>query len=358
MKSRISFPLILWALVFAFLQCSLPTEESEGWVEEKYPLCIMNSDGTGYRVLREGFYARDMSFINSDSQIVAVGSSGVDILSLNGATVISFLFNLRNVYSSTLSSDGKLLAFVASEENQPGKDIYLINSDGTNLTKLTNTADVPEQHLSFSAGNDMLIYSTNPLDYKSASIEFIDLSKQRITVLLTTRESVNPEFGPIPFWYPTFNFNEEKIFFYWQKQNESTWQFYAQLHAIDILRRRVVLIDNSASIGGAIETTANMDQILYLHLGDDARLTVIDSEGTLMWQPDLPPAINSVYHFSPTANEFAFGKMSGYNHEDDYIYTVNLDTKTTKRLRLGAFPVYSSSGQKIVFIGYNRIVHN
>jgi hypothetical protein len=349
------------ALILTLPCCSnlLDDRDREGWVEEHYPLCMMNPDGSGYKVIKDDIEVSCMAIDNSKSQIMVLHQDEMKFFNYNGEITHEYEINLNGITHPTFSFDQKFLTFMASDKGRTNKDLYAINADGSNLRKLTDTPNVAEQFPAFSHERDKIVYSTLSVpDYKFSTIEIMELDNGNTTVLHNFENDLDPHFSYNPFWYPVFNFNDEKVLFYWQRRNNSTDLRFTELYSVHVESHEIALLDGSASYTGAIVTTSRSDQALFMHLNGSSHLTLTNSHGQFFWQPNLSDNYNTIYSFSPTDNKFVYAKQARYNYFEDYIYVIDIETKSINKIRLGAYPMYSSDGKKIFFVGYERIEHN
>ena len=127
---------------------------------------VINADGTGAtpllsrpslseapQISDDGSKVALVSFVGSDFEVFVINSDGTGLKQLTDNTVSDF--------RPSISSDGSKIAFVSNF------DIYVINSDGTRLTQLTNTntsATVSDPSISGDGSKVAFAYDEGPED--------------------------------------------------------------------------------------------------------------------------------------------------------------------------------------------------
>jgi Tol biopolymer transport system component len=128
---------------------------------------VINADGTGVitllsrpslsaapQISDDGSKVAMSSFVGSDSELFVVNSDGTGLKQLTDNAVSDF--------RPSISSDGRKIAFISNF------DIYVINSDGTGLTQLTNAteteATVSEPSISGDGSKIAFISDEGPVE--------------------------------------------------------------------------------------------------------------------------------------------------------------------------------------------------
>lgn len=113
-------------------------------------IAVINEDGTGQTILTDGNDDRDPSWSPDGSQIVFSGSrvGGVNIIRMNANGTGQVL--LTNTVSPVLnmqpawSPDGTKIAFTSSRAGARRSEIWMMNADGTNPVRLTVNVQLGE----------------------------------------------------------------------------------------------------------------------------------------------------------------------------------------------------------------------
>ncbi|HEY0764223.1 MAG TPA: Calx-beta domain-containing protein [Pyrinomonadaceae bacterium] len=113
-------------------------------------IAVINEDGTGQTILTDGNDDRDPSWSPDGSQIVFSGSrvGGVNIIRMNANGTGQVL--LTNTVSPVLnmqpawSPDGTKIAFTSSRAGARRSEIWVMNADGTNPVRLTVNVQLGE----------------------------------------------------------------------------------------------------------------------------------------------------------------------------------------------------------------------
>jgi Tol biopolymer transport system component len=142
----------------------VPTDPGSFSDAEAY---VINSDGTGVtplfskpslseapQISDDGSKVVFSAFVDGDSEIFVVNSDGTGLKQLTDNTWSDF--------RPSISSDGRKIAFVSDF------DIYVINSDGTGLTQLTDTnatATVSDPSISGDGSKVAFAYDEGPEDF-------------------------------------------------------------------------------------------------------------------------------------------------------------------------------------------------
>ena len=111
-------------------------------------IAVINEDGTGQVILSNGNDDRDPSWSPDGSQIVFSGTrfGGVNIIRMNadGTGQIPLTDSLNPISNSqpAWSPDGTKIAFVSSRAGSRRAEIWVMNADGTNPVRLTENVEL------------------------------------------------------------------------------------------------------------------------------------------------------------------------------------------------------------------------
>ena len=139
----------------------------------EYHIFVINSDGTGLTRLTSGINGKNPS-ISDDGHKIAFYSDIADeqtydyelfVINSDGTGLKQLTFNATiNTYHNypSITSDGTKIAFAGNVDNTPnifvGKtpNIFVVNSDGTNLTQLTH--DTNDYHPAISGDGSKIVF--------------------------------------------------------------------------------------------------------------------------------------------------------------------------------------------------------
>lgn len=216
-------PLYSFGLLLTLSNCSNPVDDWPNWSEESHPLCMMNSDGSGYQVIQDNITVSCMAIDNSKSQLMVLDGNEMRFLNYEGEITHEYEIGLEGITDPVFSADQRALLCMASDKNAKNKDLYLIQTDGSGLRKLTDSPNVTERYPSFSHQGDRIVYATLSVpDYKFSTIEIMDLASGDTTVMHSFENHLEPHISYNPFWYPVFSFDDKRVLFYWHKRNSRT----------------------------------------------------------------------------------------------------------------------------------------
>jgi TolB protein len=123
-------------------------------------ICLTNTDGTGQRNLTDNQSVDDVdpSWSPDGSRIVFSsdrdGDSEIYVMDTDGTNLTQLTNNFEDDYRPAWSPDGLSIAFVSSRAG--GRDIYVMAADGTGQLNVTNTASWLEVSVDWSPDSTML----------------------------------------------------------------------------------------------------------------------------------------------------------------------------------------------------------
>jgi Tol biopolymer transport system component len=120
----------------------------EGISGINYELFVVNSDGTGLTQLTNNTEYDNHPSISSDgSKIAFLSNNDVFVINSDGTGLTQLINTNASISSPSISGDGSKVAFVrdegvidfnGSEPIYPNSEIFVVNSDGTGLTQVTD----------------------------------------------------------------------------------------------------------------------------------------------------------------------------------------------------------------------------
>ena len=226
---------------------------------------------------------------------------------------------------NTAESGGKIAFQSARDGNY---EIYSINADGTNLTRLTDNPAIDRNPV-FSHDGSMVAFVSNRYGHDNIFIMNADGSGvQRLT---TGTLDDNPGWST----------NDEEI-------------VYSSLIGFD---REIVIMNADGTGKHAITHNNNLDaqpdwsrdgkKIVF---NRDYQIAVMNPDGTDSTVLTNLPGFNEWPHWSPSGNEIVFHSTASGNYQ---VYVMNADgtgiTRITHDAAIDAWPVWSPNGQYIAF---------
>jgi len=101
---------------------------------------------------------------------------------------VKFLTEGGKACRSHFSRDGKKVAYVSSQADAKG-DIWLMNPDGSEKTRLTRRNETYDYFPSWSADNKFIVFSSSPRNHKLRgdwALYLVKVDSKRVTLLLDT----------------------------------------------------------------------------------------------------------------------------------------------------------------------------
>ena len=271
------------------------------------------------------------------------------------ALTVEDMWAMKRVSQLTISPDGKTLAFTVQtysmDENKGQKDIYLINSDGTNLRVLKNS-DKNESNPQFSPDGKTIAYS---FDNQIWTCDYEGKNDKQLTNIYT---------GASGFKYSA---DGKKMLFV-----SSVWP--------DCETQECNKEKDEAKANDPVEAEV-FTELMYRHWDDwrgpkRSHLFLLNLENgsyddlTLLSNSDCPPiALGGAddYNFSPDGNEVAFvmntDKVIATSTNND-IFLLDLKNAVPGKVKkykkmsesggVDVNPVYSPDGKYIAFLSMER----
>ena len=333
--------LALGVVLLILIHCDFSTD-TEGWVEEKYPLRIMDVNGENAKTLIEdGFGTAALYFVANDEKILALWLNSFSLIDIDSAADRqNYSLPIQRPGLAALSPDGSLLAITGAEGDNVS-DLYIVGFDGSNFRNLTHSPDVAESQPSFSVDGKKIVLTTSAKT-GDQSISYYDLEKDTLIQILSHADdpaTLNPDYY---FWYPYFGPDDHTILFI---AGES-------LYSLNISTKIQTVLDPKAMYPLCISDDGR--KLVYLKRGDPPAVAIMDADGSGMLELDGDVSYSCEFHLSKDGR-----KILIYNrhYDEKMIYIVNSDGTGRKRLARGANASFSSDEARVVFSGYTAIVH-
>lgn len=343
----------LYLLLIFSISCSVP-DGNEYYAVEKYPLCLIQSDGTNYSELSEdGYGGATLWFILDDTKILIIWADDIYHFDINSQE-LKFILNVpfTALRSPTLSPDRSSVIFVASDQN--GEDLYKVDINGSNLKNLTNSPGTYERFPSFSEDGKKIIFTTFS-DFADQTISYYDLEKESVFQIISHPDDHRVINWIIYFWYPVFGDNDNII--YYIKPTENVSVSGDSLFYYDSSYKIRKLLDSQASFTGRLFMSANRERLIYLKHGEPCALAAIDSHGGNSNILDNYVFNDCEYEISQSGDKVLYWYSNTENYEKQ-LFIVNSDGSNKINLASGKNASFSLDGEKIVFTGYKKIVYD
>jgi len=227
------------------------------------------------------------------------------------------------------SPDGRYIAFVSFRDGNA--ELYLMNSDGTNEIRLTNTA-ANEYYPSFSSDGKFLVFN-----------RIIDKSYQIVVMELSSRREVQITKGSNNFVAPKVSPDDTKIVCYSDLDGTGRYQIYV-LKIDGTQPTKMTKSDsgqcvepnwspNGKEIVFVYETAPSGDSYLYVVSNDQQSIRALTSEPAKYYRPC----------WSPDGKKIAFS--SNYGDADfTQLFTINPDgtgiTQITEYIHYCHYPTW------------------
>lgn len=351
MKKLFAYSILFSLVIF---NCDFPTE-SESWIEEKYPFCIIDSNGKNLKILKEeGWNGGSLYFISNDKEIIILSSDSFYLLDKEtGDEEFIYRIPLRDIRDKKLSPDRTFLIFIAT--NDEGRDLYSVNIDGSNLHRLTYSPTEYKRYPSFSHDGQKIVYSSFYLwsdpNAKEQKITIYSLADSTQKVIISEKNKENVSYTPIHYWYPCFSFDNERILFL--KSNEVAGA-EDSLFTIKIDGTNKKLIDPNASNFAPLSVSNNSNRLVYLRYGDPFRVASMNDDGSDLIEIDKDVSFYCDYIISDNGKKVLLWDR---HTNENLLYIVDSDGLNRIKLASAIRGSFSISGTKIVYTGYNKITH-
>ena len=117
------------------------------FVDSHYQIFVVNTDGTGLKQLSDNTsYSSHPSISGDGSKVAFISNSTLIVINSDGTGLTPLTNSTMDISNPSISGDGSKVAFtshVSSDDSDdfdiPNSEVFVINTDGTGLTQLTNT---------------------------------------------------------------------------------------------------------------------------------------------------------------------------------------------------------------------------
>jgi uncharacterized delta-60 repeat protein len=213
----------------------------------------------------------------------------LEIYSMNadGTNQTRVTFNDAADYDPGSSTDGSRIAFVSDRDKND--EIYVMNANGTGQTRLTNNIE-RDVNPSFSPDGTKIVFSS--LRDGNWEIYVMDANGLNQT-RLTTNTSIDDE--------PSFSPNGNKIVF------SSTRDGNREIYAMDVNGANQMRLTVNAAVDTEPAFSPDGSKIAFRSFRDgNSEVYVMNSDGSRQWNITKNPAADFNPSFSPDSSRMAF----------------------------------------------------
>ena len=310
--------IILLTTLYLF-SCTNPYEGEGGWQEDW--IATINSTGDSLNYITKDYLGGVQFIPDTTTILINRGSAGIWTMNIDGTDIKCINDSANTGYEiPCISSDGTKIVFSDG-------DVYTMNIDGTNLQCLTYTPDVIDRYPHFSPDGSQIVYTTI-LDtfYSIYVIEENGSNKRKIISNINVGR----------YTYPIFSSNGEKIYYHLSGGQERG------LYLFNLVDSTNTILFNGNTLFNPISTSEDGSKVVF---STSYIVYIINTDDML---------INELFNesdnarISNDANKVVF----------DGIGIINSDGTEQKWLAKGRNPVFSSDGEKIVFIAEREFPEN
>jgi len=244
------------------------------------------------------------------------------------------------------SPDGSKIVFSSDMDGQMGSNIYVMDSDGTNITRLTTTNESLEGFPSWSSDGSKILFSSDMDGQMGYNIYIMDSDGTNITRLTTTNESLDVS----PSWSP----DGSKIVF----SSDMDGQMGSNIYVMDSDGTNITRITTTnESLDGFPSWSSDGSKILFSSDMDGLRrgynIYVMNSDGTNITRiTTTNESLDVSPSWSPDGSKIVFS--SDMDGQDSNIYVMDSDGTNITQLTSNQYGVddyakWSPDGKKIVF---------
>jgi Tol biopolymer transport system component/DNA-binding winged helix-turn-helix (wHTH) protein len=235
------------------------------------------------------------------------GAGDIYVMNSDGSNVTRLTFTPAAESSSVWSPDGTKIVFDSARDGN--RELYIMNSDGSNQTRLTFNPTIDSGPVSFSPDGKRIAFSRNASNEGEAVYNY-DIFVMNIDGSELRQVTTDPEFDAEPVWSP----DGSRIFF--TSGRDHNFRLYA---ISPDGTGEVDLSPNSPTSFGAFAFTADGKQVYCTgntpEKIEHIQIYLINADGTNRRQ--LTTFEDKVYRiaYSPTVHKFAISSKKVGNYE-------------------------------------------
>ena len=287
-------------------------------------------------ILNEGRFEHTATLLTTGRVLVAGGVGNK-----------SFLASAELYDAASGSSDGPKIVF-GSARNGGNHDIYAMDLNGSNQTRLTNNPAYDDQPRWSPDGNKIVFMSDRNGNFEVYSMNADGSSQTRLTN--------SPAADGFPSWSPD---GTKIAFVSGDLRNPSTFEIYV-MNSDGSNRTRLT---NDALIDGVPAWSPDGTRIVFMSGGPSVfdpnsfEIFVMNADGSNRIRLTNNQVVDGQPSFSPDGTKILFGSGDAMNPNGIEIYVMNANgsnrTQLTNNSMTDGFPAWSPDGAKIIFASGN-----
>ena len=273
---------------------------------------------------------------------------------LEGTTCFSaFLRNLFVIGLSLIIASVDLayaietkIAFISTRDGNA--EIYAMNSDGTNIVRLTKHPAI-DAYPAWSPNGTKIAFTSNRRNGSTHEIYIMD-ADGKAPVRLTKNNQPVPAYDESPSWSP----DGRRIAFASNREGNS------EIYVMDTNGKNIVQLTRTIDREATPSWSPDGSKIAYVSrdINADSDIYVMNADGGNPANLTRNPgAMNRDPSWSPDGRRIAFESWGVENHD---IYVMDTDGKNVVQLNdnfaWDAFPAWSPDGRHIVFTSLRNLV--
>ncbi|NBC28040.1 MAG: DUF5050 domain-containing protein [Bacteroidetes bacterium] len=258
-----------------------------------------------------------------DREVYLVDSDGTNLVNLSN--------NGAEDFQQSISVDGQRVTFISNRDGN--FEIYVVDADGSNLTNLSNNAAADEEP-TISANGQRVAFKSNRDG--NNEIYVVDADGSNLTNL-TNNAAADIQ--------PTISADGQRVVF------QSNRDGNAEIYVVDSDGSNLTRLTNNAALDELPSISADGQRVIFQSNRDgNSEIYVVDSDGTNLTNLSNSAAFDRLPSISADGQRIAFTSNRDGNFE---IYVVDFDgsnlTRLTNNPGLDLTPSISADGQRVAF---------
>jgi Tol biopolymer transport system component len=266
------------------------------------------------------------------------GKEGVYVIDENGNNLTRLIKNRHETPS--WSHDGKKIVCVSVQRDN--NDIYLINADGKNYKRLTNSIDL-EWNPVWSNDDARILFATSKaMPPIKSGISIIDSTGKNLVEIINNIYSSGGVCRSTPCWSP----DNAKVAFH------SDLKDGGGVFITDIDGQNEKHVPGTKAFDGPFAWPSNTKEIaVVLNLKEGSEIYLLSVDGDNQKRLTCNKEIDTTPSWSPDGKQICFASDRDGNYE---IYKMTTDgnnqMRLTHNLTKDVWPYWSPDGRKIVYV--------